>query len=338
MANILITGGTGFIGVHLVKKLHELGHNLRLLIRETSNISLFQDLKKIDYILGDVSSIETIFNAIKDIDLIYHLAAYTRKWARHKAVFEETNIKGTKNIAELALEKGIRLIYISSFVALGATPAKPVDEAFESEDGLLLDYAKTKFQAKKIIREYIKKGLDVTIFYPGIVYGSGDFNVFGQTILDITSQKFMGCPGKGDSIGNFVYINDVIDSLVGIIERDDLKGEEFILGGINVKFGDWIDLISEIAGNKKKPRHFPMSIAIFYGWLCEIKTKITKKMPYTNRSTVKMLIHNWSYTSDKAIKKLGYKITPLEDGLKETVAWYRDFNESQKNLKKKNRE
>lgn len=126
--------------------------------------------------------------------------------------------------------------------------------------------------------------------------------------------------------------------MVGIIERDDLKGEEFILGGINIKFGGWINLISKIAGNKKEPRHFPMSIAKLYGWLCEIKTKITKKMPYTNRSTVKMINHNWSYTSDKAIKKLNYKITPLDVGLQETIAWYREFNESQNNLKNKNRE
>ena len=70
---------------------------------------------------------------------------------------------------------------------------------------------------------------------------------------------------------------DVIDGFVSVIERNDLKGEEFILGGVNIKFGDWINLISEITGNKKKPRHFPMSLAIFYGLICEIKTKITKK-------------------------------------------------------------
>ena len=337
MVNILVTGGTGFLGTHLVKKLNDLGYNLRLLIRESSNISTFQDFTNIEYTIGDVSSIETLYKAMEGIDLIYHLAAYTRMWARDKAIFEETNIKGAENIAKIALEKGIRLIYISSFIALGATPMDPVDEAFESEEGLLLDYAKTKFQAKKIIRDFVEKGLNVIIFYPSIIFGSGDFNIFGQTILDITTQKFLGCPGKGDSIGSFVYVNDVIEGLVSVIERNDLKGEEFILGGITIKFGDWINLISIIAGNKKKPRHFPMSMAKIYGWLCEIKTKITKKMPYTNRSTVKMLNHNWSYTSDKAIKILKYKITPLEVGLQETVAWYRDFNESQNKLKKKNR-
>jgi nucleoside-diphosphate-sugar epimerase len=254
-------------------------------------------------------------------------------WARDKKIYKETNIKGTENIAKIALEKGIKLIYVSSFIALGATPPEPVDETFQSEEGLFLDYAQTKFQAKKIIKKFVQKGLNVIIFYPGIIYGPRDFNIFGQTILDITRQKFLGCPGKGDTIGSFVYITNVIEGLVGVIERNDLKGEEFILGGVNIKFGDWLNLISEIAGNKKKPRHFPMSFGILYGWLCEIRTKITKKMPYTNRATVKMLNHNWAYNSDKAIKLLDYKITPLDVGLHETIAWYRNFNESQKKVK-----
>lgn len=96
MVNILITGGTGFIGVHLVKKLHDLGHKLRLLIRKSSNISPFQDLKKIDYVLGDVSHIETIYNAIEDIDLIFHLAAYTRMWARDKLFSKKQILKVLK--------------------------------------------------------------------------------------------------------------------------------------------------------------------------------------------------------------------------------------------------
>jgi len=93
--------------------------------------------------------------------------------------------------------------------------------------------------------------------------------------------------------------------------------------------GDWFNLISEIAGSNKKIRHFPMSAAIFYGLLCEIKTKITKKMPYTNRATVKLMNHNWSYSSEKAIREIDYKITPLEEGLKETIGWYKVYLKSQ---------
>jgi nucleoside-diphosphate-sugar epimerase len=330
MANILITGGTGFIGVPLVKKLQSLGHKLKLLVRESSDITPFEDFNNIEFIIGDVRDNEILKKATEKIEIIYHLAAYTRMWAKNKQIIEDTNVKGTENIAQLALEKNIRLIYISSFIAIGATPVDPVDETFESEEGLYLDYAKTKFQAKKLIKEYLRKDLNGVIFYPGIVYGPGDFNVFGQTIHDITARKFLGCPGKGDNIGSFVYINDVIDGIVSIIDRNDLKGEEFILGGENVKFNDWLNLIAEIAGNKRHPRHFPISLANIYASLCELKTKFTKKMPYINKPTVKMINHNWSYSSKKAIQKLGYKITPLREGLEYTILWYKDYIENGK--------
>ncbi len=330
MANILITGGTGFIGVPLVKKLQSLGHNLKLLIRESSNTEPFQNLNNIEYVIGDIRDYESLDKASENLDLIYHLAAYTRMWAKDKNIIEDTNIKGTENIARIALEKNIRLIYISSFIALGATPIDPVNETHDCEEGLYLDYAKTKYQAKKLIVEYLDKGLNATIFYPGIVYGPGDFNIFGQTVYDITRRKFLGCPGNGEAIGSFVYLNDIIESVVNVIDRNDLKGESFILGGINIEFGDWLDLIAEIVGNRKNPRHFPMSLAKMYARLCEFKTKLTKKMPYINRATVKMINHNWSLSSEKAIDNLGYKITPLREGLEQTISWYKDFIEKSK--------
>jgi len=183
MTNILVTGGTGFIGIHLVKRLSDLGHKLKLIIRETSDISPFDGLKNIDYVYGDVRDIDSINKAVDNVDLIYHLAAYTRMWSKDQSVFEEVNVKGAENVAKVAIEKSKRLIYVSSFIALGATPVEPVDETHDTEEGILLDYGKTKYQAKKLIKEYIGKGLDVTMFYPGIVYGPGDFNIFGQDIL-----------------------------------------------------------------------------------------------------------------------------------------------------------
>ena len=151
MTNILITGGTGFLGIHLVKRLSTLGHNLKLLVRETSDVSPFQGLKNIEYVNGDVRDIDSINKAVDNVDLIYHLAAYTKMWSKDKSIYEEVNIKGAENVAKVVLDKNKRLIYISSFIALGATPTEPVDENYESEEGLLLDYAKTKFQAKKLI-------------------------------------------------------------------------------------------------------------------------------------------------------------------------------------------
>ena len=141
MDTILITGGTGFIGIHLVRRLSDLGYNMRLLIRESSDISPFKELKNIEYIYGDVRDIESLSEAADKIDIIYHLAAYTSVWAEDPSIYHDVNVKGTENVASIALENKIKLFYVSSFTALGPTSLEPVDETHENEN-FYMDYEK----------------------------------------------------------------------------------------------------------------------------------------------------------------------------------------------------
>ena len=323
MKKILVTGGTGFIGAHLVKKLNALGHSLKLLVRETSDITQFKNFTDIEYIFGDVQKIDSIKEEIKETDLIFHLAAYTGIWAKDKSIYYDTNVLGTENISKIALDNNMRFYYMSSFTAIGPTPPKPVDELYEKEH-FSMEYERSKYLAKRKVRELIKKGLKGTIFYPGIVYGPGDFNIFGEMLYDITRGKFLGCPGKGESLACFTFIDDLVDGIIKTIDNDETIGEEFILGGENVKFGDYLDLIAEIAG-KKKPRRFPMSAAILYGLYYEIKAKLTKKKPYITRPTLQAIKYHRAYSSDKAIEELGYEITPLRQGLEQTISWYKNY-------------
>jgi len=327
MVNILITGGTGFIGVHLVKKLHDLGHNLKLLIRETSDISHFQDLKNIEYIHGDVRDINSLNQSVGNIDIIYHLAAYTKIWAKNKLIYDETNINGSENIAKLALEKDINLIYISSFFAIG--PYKigdtiPDFETYDRKIDFFMDYERTKYYSCKKIQEYKEKGLKSIIFYPGFVYGPGDLNFYGKVTIDIILEKLLGVPKTSDSEFSMAYVYDVVELMVNVIDRDDVIGEEFFLGGDTVSTKNYFNLIAEMA-DVKKPRQFPMWMAMFYGWLCEINAKITKKTPYMTRALMKMATYNWAYSSEKSIEMLGYNITPFKEGLQKTVAWYKEY-------------
>jgi farnesol dehydrogenase len=329
MVSILITGGTGFIGISLVKKLNQLGHNLKLLVRESSNTTPFEELEKIEYIIGDVREIDSISNAVNGIDIIYHLAAYTGIWAKDKSIFYDINVKGTENVAKIALEKNIKLYYMSSFTALGPTSSEPVDETYENKK-FCMEYEKSKCDAKKLIKEYIPKGLRVTVFYPGIVYGPGDFNIFGGMLYDIMRGKILPlglCPGKGQSVACFSYLNDVVECLANLVQNETISGEDFILGGENVKFVDYLNLIAQIA-RKKNVKKIPMSIAKTYAWLLEIKAMITKKNPPLSRAAINAIKYHRSYSSKKAIENLNYNITPLRDGLEETIKWYQNYSES----------
>jgi len=291
MAKILVTGGTGFIGIPLVKKLHELGHEVKLLIRESSNTTPFKELNKIDYVVGDVQDLSSLEKAVNKVDAIYHLAAYTGIWAKDKSIYYDVNVKGTENIANVALKNNLKLFYVSSFTALGPTP-----------------------------------------FYPGIVYGPRDFNVFGRMLFDVMRGKLLplgACPGKGEAITCLSYVYDTSNALADILNREDLFGEDFILGGENVRFKDYLDLISKIERNKKA-RRFPYTIAWVYALLLEVKARFNKKTPFLTRPTLRAIKYNRSYSSKKAIDKFGYRITPLKDGLEETIKWYKEYSEERK--------
>ena len=331
MANILVTGGTGFIGIPLVKKLHELGHGVKLLIRESSNTTPFKELNNIDYIVGDIQDISSLKKAVNNVDTIYHLAAYTAIWAKDKSIYYEINVKGTENIANIALENNLKLFYMSSFTALGPTPQEAVDETHENEN-FCMEYEKSKFQAKKLVKSYIPKGLKTMIFYPGIVYGPGDFNVFGRMLFDVMRGNIFplgACPGKGEAMTCLSYVYDISNALADLLNREDLFGEDFILGGENVRFKDYLDLIAKI-GRNKKARKFPYTIAWVYAWLLEVKARFNKKTPFLTRPTLRAIKYHRSYSSKKAIDKFGYKITPLKEGLEETINWYKEYIEEGK--------
>ncbi|MFX0082048.1 MAG: NAD-dependent epimerase/dehydratase family protein [Candidatus Hodarchaeota archaeon] len=329
MVSVLITGGTGFIGTALVKRLHELGHKLKLLVRETSDITPFEGLNNVEFVIGDVRDKDSLNGVVNGVETIYHLAAYTGIWAKNKSIYYDINVKGTENMLNIALEQEIKMFYISSFTALGPTSSEPVDESYENEN-FCMEYERSKCEAKRLVKEYIPKGLKVTSFYPGIVYGPGDFNIFGRMLYDIMRGKILPlglCPGKGESIACFSYLNDVVDCLVNVVNNEELYGEDFILGGENVKFVEYLNLIAKIARDKKVKK-IPMWIAKVYAWLLEIKARITKKTPFLTRDALNAIKYHRSYSSEKAVKKLNYKITPLREGLEETINWYKNYSES----------
>ena len=338
MVKILITGGTGFIGIPLVKKLNSLGHTLKLLIRENSNTTPFKNLNNIEYLIGDVQDIDSLYKTVKDIDLIYHLAGYVKVWAKDKALYSNINILGAENIAKIALENNVPLMYMSSFGALGPNPVdstEPTNENFQHVDFFINEYEKTKYLGCEKIKEYIEKGLKSVIFYPGFVYGPGDFNIYGEMVFDIVAGQFLGLPGKGEAVFCMCYLDDVINGMVNVIGRDDLYGQGFVLGGENIKIGDYLDLIAEIAG-VKKPRRFPKWLGVIYARLSKSKTIFSKKrVPYITPDMIIGMDYNWAFSSESAIEKLGYKLTPIREGLTRTVEWYKDFIKANGKKKKK---
>ncbi|MFC1584026.1 NAD-dependent epimerase/dehydratase family protein, partial [Fibrobacterota bacterium] len=183
---IFLTGGTGFIGSHLVKRLCEEGHEVHCLVRESSEISLLQKLK-CKIIKGDVTNKKSIIVGMKKCDWVVHLANIYSFWEPEKKLYRDVNVNGTKNLMEGALEAGVKKVIHISTVAVYGTP---IDEVFneKSKPGnkRYSEYARTKYEGDLIAFNLCKKkGLPLIVLYPGVVLGRDDVKVSGQYIKSI---------------------------------------------------------------------------------------------------------------------------------------------------------
>ena len=170
---ILITGANGFVGKHLIQELERKNYKIRCLVRRA-----VPELRSFGLVYGDISKEEDLKGACKGVDCVIHLAALKRGGSEE---MYDVNVKGTENILNTVLDQRLKMFYISSFTALGPTSSEPVDETYENEK-FCMEYERSKCEAKKVVKEYIPKGSKVTSFYPGIVYGPGDFNIFGRML------------------------------------------------------------------------------------------------------------------------------------------------------------
>jgi nucleoside-diphosphate-sugar epimerase len=321
---IFITGGTGFIGRRLTEKLVSLGHEVILLLRDPAKAASY-DNGKVQYILGDIFNREALIKGMAGCDLVFHMAAYTKPGSADPSIPYKINVTGTVNVLETATACHVKKIVLTS---TGGTMGysqngNPVNELTNSEPQFNTIYEKTKFEAERIATEYSDRGIDIVIVNPTRVYGPGILsksNSLTKLIKLYISGLWRILPGSGKSIGNYVYINDVVDGHI-LAARSGIKGERYILGGENLTFRELFDITGEISGKKRVLFPLPSVImkviiksALFISW-------ITGKPPFITSGWLDKYMNDWIMSSDKAVNELGYRITPFRTGVAETITW-----------------
>jgi nucleoside-diphosphate-sugar epimerase len=173
--NVFITGATGFIGTHLVKRLSQTEHEMCCLVRKTSNVRVLEELGT-TLVTGDVTDRDSPLEGMKGCDGVINLANIYSYWEPDKRIYTDVNVEGTRNVMEGALETGVsKVVHVSSVVTYG----KPADCPFTEESPVgpvrFSEYARTKYAGDLIAWElYEKKGLPLVMIYPGAVLGPGD--------------------------------------------------------------------------------------------------------------------------------------------------------------------
>ena len=258
-----VTGGAGFIGSHLVKKLVERGNEV--IVIDNLNTGKKQNIekisKKIDFFEVDIRDFSAIEDILKNVDGIFHQAAMAsvQDSFRIPEKFHDVNVNGTENIFKIAKEFGIKVVYASSSSVYGDTSILPTTESDEKRP--INPYAKTKLEKDKLAEQYAKNGLKVI----GLRY----FNVFGPRqskeyagVIKLFLERIQqGLPplvnGDGLQIRDFVYVDDAVNANILSMESD-IDFEFFNIGtGTTISILDLANMIIKFSGLKIKPIHRP---------------------------------------------------------------------------------
>lgn len=320
----LVTGATGFIGNRLVQELLNRKMQVHVLVRSKNKLPA--DMReKVTVFCGDITNPAAIDSATKNCESIFHLAGFADIWSKDKTIPYRTNVEGTKNILETALRNNIqKVVFTSSAATLPASnQMEHVDETFHLPEVYLTDYEQTKRLAEQLCTEYYNKGLKIVIVNPTRVFGPGLLNKSNS--VSILIKNYMKgtwriIPGEGKQVGNYVFIDDVVNGHILALERG-IPGEKYILGGTNISFNKFFDTIGEVGGKKYKLFHLPNPVMYAFSKFELYCAEIFGKPPLITPQWVERYNQNRLVSSKKAIEDLNYSVTPLPEGIEKTILW-----------------
>lgn len=317
---VLVTGGAGFLGGRIVKALLARGHEVVLMVRGGPRKGLPGEASVVD---GDIRDGGLFLKAAEGCDAIIHTAAMVKIWSPRPQDFDDINVGGIRNAIAAARALQIRLVYTSSFFAVGPTGGSPADESQTHPGEYGNDYERTKALADEVARGYAREGGDIVILYPGVVYGPGeltDGNLVAKLLADQMNGTLPGIVGPGDRLWSYAFVDDVAEAHVAALDPAR-KGERYLLGGVNATLNEVFAIASKRAGRRLSPRRLPFGLARLVGRVLWLWADITGRMPDLTHQAVGIFEKNWAYRSDKAVRDLGYRVRPLDEGLGKTVDW-----------------
>ncbi len=323
---ILITGGTGFIGKELVRRLLKEGYDIRLLVRSADKAADI-GLSAGSIIIGDVTNMPSVKRAMEGCTHVFHLAAYARPDAKDTTVFRRVNVEGTHNVLEAALAQGVERVVFTSTAGIFAATG-PDDDAVESgarQESSQTDYIATKIEAEALFREYLSKGLNIVTLYPSRVFGPGVIstsNAVTKIIGLFIRGRWRLIPGNGKSIGNYVFIDDVVAGHILAMQKGR-KGEGYLLGGENVSFRDFFSILKEVSGKRYCLFRIPYTVMWFVALLMVVNSKVFRRPAIISPAWVGRYLKHRRISSLKAMDELGYRITPLDKAFEKTICWLR---------------
>jgi dihydroflavonol-4-reductase len=324
---ILVTGATGLVGGHLLWHLLQENERVSAIRRPTSNLiplrTIFSFycsnpddfLQRIDWKTADVLDFYSLVEAMNAIDIVYHCAAVV-SLGNSESILLDTNVTGTRNVVQAAVEKNIKkFCFVSSIAACGKTKySEIIDEnAVWTDSKVYSLYSKSKYYSEQEVWKGIKNGLNAVIVNPGVILGVSGQNT-GSSQLFYQVQKGLIFYTNGGS--GYVDVQDVVKAMIQLV-KSKISGERFVLVGENSSNKDVLSWMADSFGKRRPFICIGKRMMLSIGYLSEIIGKLFNFSPMIDLGTAKSAINREFYSSHKIEKALGFEFNPIEKCIKE---------------------
>ena len=321
----LVTGGTGFIGGHLVKALVGSGRDVRCLVRETSNTKPLEELG-VDLVYGDILDKDSLKDALNGVNIVYHLAGEV--FSKRSDDFFKINVNGTRNLLEVCLHEKIqKFIYFSSIAAVGPNPHRDIILNEESPCNPISPYGKSKHEAEEILLRYVKEyDLPGIIIRLPIVYGPGISPLSRVSVmLKMVLSGKVRMIGDGNNTICLCYIASLIQGVLMAEKKSKAKGDIYFFADPKpYTLNEIIQKIAQKEGMELSQRHIPIWLASKVVRMATVLGRVFNfSLPF-HPNIVKEATHNWVNSISKAKEELGYSSKgELKDGFGVTIDWFK---------------
>jgi len=324
---VLVTGGTGFVGGHLLDRLLSEGYQARALVRRTSDVTYLKKLS-VELVEGDITDSVSVDKAMADCEMVFHCAAYVADWGPRE-VFIRTDVEGTRNICRSGLAHGIkRLIHISSVDVMD--PYKPHSQSDETAPypARFRDpYTEGKVRSEKLVLQFAaENGLPAVIIRPAWIWGPRDRATLPRQIDALRSSTF-AWPNGGNNVLGLIHVADVVEALLRAARIPKAKGQVYnISDGTKTTSRQYLTRLAEELGMAVPKISIPFSAAYGLAAVMETWAGLTRsvKPPDLTRYGLTYFIHH-DWNIEKAGRELGFiPKVKIEAGMAEMIDWYKN--------------
>ncbi len=311
----LVTGGTGFLGSHVVRQLTEAGHQVRALVRSLPN----GERPPYEIIRGDVTDAASLLPAMAGCEAVVHCAAVVSFKASDAARQREVNVQGTRNVVEAARASGVRrLVHTSSVAAIGRPDGAPADESARYDWPVGLAYNETKRDAEEIVGN--AQDLERVSLNPALVLGPGER--YRHSLPLFRAAKWGLLPLVPSGGITLCDVRDVARAHVVALTRG-VSGARYILGGPQLTFFDLVSELAAATGGRAPRVEIPSAIMRVGSLPLLVAEKLGVPLPYSPLYAPYLMMRSF-YSSARAMAELDYQTRPAAETIGDAAQWYRD--------------